>query len=342
MRFLKWLVVVLVVLASAGWFAAKLAIENTVETALADARAQGKTAEASSVAVGGFPAALDLRITSLHLADPVSGAGWQAPELGVSAPIWAPWDLSAALPPDQLLSLPDQGITLTSDNLLLALTSAPDPDLPLRRAWFSATSLAATSDLGWTLGFGEISAALTADPDHGPAAYALVFDLAPLSPDPLLLQTLSQVAIPDLPPSDLPPEVDRIDGQLRLRLTAPLDRHAGDTNPQVQAIEMSSVDLGWGALTLHAEGTVEADDAGYASGRILLQLRGWDRLPALLVATGTIKPEVAPTIHGFLRAIAAESPDPDVLALPLKMEGGRMSLGPFPLGPAPMLRAPLG
>ncbi|MCA0296365.1 MAG: DUF2125 domain-containing protein, partial [Actinobacteria bacterium] len=174
MRFLKWLVVVLVVLASAGWFAAKLAIENTVETALADARAQGKTAEASSVAVGGFPAALDLRITSLHLADPVSGAGWQAPELGVSAPIWAPWDLSAALPPGQLLSLPDQGITLTSDSLLLALTSAPDPDLPLRRAGFSATSLAATSDLGWTLGFGEISAALTADPDHGPAAYALV------------------------------------------------------------------------------------------------------------------------------------------------------------------------
>jgi hypothetical protein len=341
MRFLKWCLIVLVMLFTGGWFAAKWAIEGAVTQALADAQAQGKTAEASSASVAGFPTAIDLRIENLHLADPVSGAGWQAPALSISAPTWSPWALTAALPPEQVVTLPDQMLTLQSAGLTLTLTSAPDPAVPLRSAGLAATTLAAQSDQGWALAFGEISVSLTEEPQT-PNAYAVTFDLAPLTPDPLLMQALAQVTIPDLPASDLPAQVEQIDGQLRLRLTAPLDRNAAQTRPQLDAIEISAVDLAWGALTLHAEGTVEADDQGFAAGRVMLELRGWDRLPALLVATGTIKPEIAPTIHSFLRAIAAESPDPDVLALPLQMEGGRMSLGPFPLGDAPMLRGPTG
>jgi hypothetical protein len=341
MRFLKWLLIVLVVLFTGGWFAAKWAIEGAVTQGFADTQTQGKVAEASSVSVAGFPTAIDLQLQNLHLADPVTGAGWQAPALSISAPSWSPWALTASLPPEQVVTLPDQMLTLQSQALALTVTSAPNPALPLRQAGFTATRLAAQSDQGWALTFGEVSASLTEDPQT-PNAYAVTFDLAPLTPDPLLMQALAQVTIPDLPQSDLPAEVDRIDGNLRLRLTAPLDRNAGQTRPQLDAIEISAVDLGWGALALHAEGTVEADDQGYASGRILLRMKGWDRLPALLVATGTIQPNVAPTIHSFLRAIAAESPDPEVLALPLQMEGGRMSLGPFPLGDAPMMRGPTG
>lgn len=334
MRFLKWLVVVLLLLACGGWFAARMAIERGAEQALAGARAQGMQAEAASLSVGGFPTRLDLRATGVKLADPVSGAGWQAPSVRIHAPSWSPWVLTAELPPQQVITLPGQTVTLTSDALVARLTSALDPDLPLRRLEASAAGLTAQSDLGGQIGFGGISLALTEDPARGPATYALAFDLAPLRPDPAFLALLAG--------TDLPAEAERIEGDIGLRLTAPLDRHAGNLPPLLDAVEIRALDLGWGALTLHAEGGIAADAEGHAEGRILLEMRGWDRLPALLVATGTIKPEVAPTIGNFLRAIAAESPDPEVLALPLVMEGGRMSLGPFPLGAAPMLRGPVG
>ncbi|NGM44970.1 DUF2125 domain-containing protein [Rhodobacter sp. SGA-6-6] len=334
MRFLKWLVVVLLLVACGGWFAAKLAIERGADQALAGARAQGMQAEVATLSVGGFPARLDLRATGVKLADPVSGAGWQAPSLRLHAATWAPWVLTAELPPQQVVTLSGQTVALTSDALRVRLTSAPDPDLPLRRLGASAAGLTAQSDLGWQIGFGEIALALTEDPARGPASYALAFDLAPLRPGPAFLAALAG--------ADLPAEAERIEGDIGLRLTAPLNRHSGSLPPLLDAVEIRALDLGWGALTLHAEGGIAADAEGHAEGRILLELRGWDRLPALLVATGTIKPEVAPTIGNFLRAIAAESKDPEVLALPLVMEGGRMSLGPFPLGPAPMLRRPVG
>ena len=241
-----------------------------------------------------------------------------------------------------MITLPDQTVKLDSTALKAVLVSAPDTTLPLRRVAASADTLTAQSDLGWQIGFGEISVALTDDAGRGANTYALALDLAPLRPDPAFLLSLAAVTLPDLPPSDLPAEVERIEGDIGLRLTAPLDRHAGESNPQLDAIEIRALDMAWGALSLHAEGGVTASADGYAEGRILLEVRGWDRLPALLVATGTIKPEVAPTIAGFLRAMAGESPDPEVLALPLVMEAGRMSLGPFPLGNAPLLRGPVG
>ncbi len=342
MRFLKWLAVVLVILFCGGWFAARLGIERAAEQGLAEARAHGVQAEVASLSVGGFPTRLDLQATEVKLADPVSGAGWQGPLLRIFAASWAPWDLTAELPAQQVITLPGQTLTIDSTALKAALVSAPDTDLPLRRLDASADALTAQSDLGWQIGFGEVSVALTEDPGRGANTYALALDLAPLRPAPAFLQALAAVTLPDLPPSDLPAEVERIDGDIGLRLTAPLDRHAGETNPQLEAIEIRTLDLAWGALSLHAEGGMTASPDGYAEGRILLEVRGWDRLPALLVATGALKPEVAPTIAGFLRAMAGESPDPGVLALPLIMEGGRMSLGPFPLGAAPMLRGPVG
>ena len=106
------------------------------------------------------------------------------------------------------------------------------------------------------------------------------------------------------------------------------------------AVTETAADAAWGQLALHAEGLLEADAQGFAAGRVMLRLTNWDRLPALLVALGAIKPEIAPTIAGGLRAMAAQSPDPAVLALPLDMRDGRMTLGPFPLGEAPRLRPP--
>lgn len=339
MRFLKWLAVLLVLLAAGGWFGAKVLIEKGAAAVFEDMRRDGLTAETTALSVGGFPLALTLRAEGVQIADPVSGAGWQAPALSLSAPSYAPWALRADLPPDQVVTTPAGRFTLLSEALVLTLTSAPATDLPLRETSASATRLEVQSDQGWTVSFGEVFLRLTADDTRPPGAYGLAFDLAPFQPPQAFREALAQVALPDLPAPDFPDAVEIIRGQVGLHFDAPLALN-GAPQPALTTIEVIGADVGWGALALHAEGKLEADAEGFAAGRIQLQLTNWDRLPALLVAAGAVKPEIAPTIAGGLRALAAQSPDPAVLTLPLSLAEGRMALGPFPLGEAPRLRPP--
>ncbi len=228
---------------------------------------------------------------------------------------------------------------MLSEALAVTLTSAPATDLPLRETSAAATRLEVQSDQGWTVTFGEVFVRLAADDTRPPGAYGLTFDLAPFQPPQAFRDALAQVSLPGLPAPDFPAEAEMIRGQIGLRFDGPLALN-GTAQPALTTIEVSSADVSWGALALHASGLLEADADGYAAGRIQLQLTNWDRLPALLVAAGVVKPEIAPTIAGGLRAMAAENPDPAVLSLALDMKDGRMSLGPFPLGEAPRFRPP--
>jgi hypothetical protein len=53
------------------------------------------------------------------------------------------------------------------------------------------------------------------------------------------------------------------------------------------------------------------------------------------VALGLIRPETAPTVERAGESLARIGGNAEVLTLPLVFAGGRMSLGPIPLGPAP-------
>ncbi|MDQ2067403.1 DUF2125 domain-containing protein [Xinfangfangia sp. CPCC 101601] len=336
MRFLKWLAVLVLLVWLGGWYGGKVLLEKAAPDALNAARAQGLEVEITPPAVSGFPLRWELAGREVTLADPLRGLRWQGPELRLSAPVWAPWSLRADLPAEQLLTLPDQELTLTSTALQAGLRVGPSRDVPLRVVSASAENLSVQSNLGWQISFGEID--VTLREGVTPAGYDLTLDLAPLRPDPAFMQALAKVAVPEMPPSDLPAEVQQIDGDLGITLTAPLDRFARETQPQLQALDIRGLDIAWGALTLAAEGQLTADATGHAEGQIKLQMRGWERLPAVLVASGTLAPKTAPTVAGFLNAIASQSGEPGLLALTLVMKEGRMSLGPFPLGDAPRLR----
>ena len=189
---------------------------------------------------------------------------------------------------------------------------------------------------------GEFTLGLRADPALGDNGYELGFELAPLTPDPGFVTRVKAVAIPDLPPSDLPDTVESLWGSLYLTFSAPLDRHAGDAKPYLTRIEVNQFTLAWGKLAASAKGLIEADDQGFAAGEITVEITNWDRLPPILVAAGVVKPEMAPTIARGMQALASQSPDLSVLSLTLKMSEGQMSFGPFPLGPAPRMEPPTG
>ena len=335
MRKLLFLMIAATALWSGYWVVGSNAVRDEVDRFFADAARQGIVAENAGVTVAGFPNRFDLTIDAMRLADPVSGAGWQAPFVQVFAMTWKPWHIIAALPPEQALILPDQVVTLGSEGLMASVRAKPSTGLPLAELRLAGPSVNLASDQGWTLG-------LRANGALGPAGYELGFDLAPLTPDPGFLAAVQAVTIPDLPPSDLPEVVEALWGSIFLTFSAPLDRHAGEARPSLRRVEINQFNLIWGALAASASGVVEADGNGYAAGRVTVEITNWDRLPALLVAAGVVEPQAAPTIARGMQALASQSPDLKILSLSLVLEDGRMSFGPFPLGPAPLMVPPSG
>lgn len=344
MRKLLFLLLIGTGLWSGYWFVGTDQIRKGVEAGFADATTQGLVAEKTGLTVAGFPNRWDVTVDGLRLADPRSEIAWEAPFLQVFAMTWKPWHVIAALPPEQKVSVPGQEIDLASDGLKASFRARPATDLPLAAIILEANRLTATSSAGWTLGTGRSVISLSADEEvqgagDAPNTYLFAADLAQITPDPAFLAAVRAVTIPDLPPSDLPDTVEGLKTGIFLTFTAPLDRHAGETKPLLTKIDISQFAFTWGPLSATAKGQVQADDQGFAAGEVTVEVTNWNRLPALLVAAKAITPEGAPTVARGMQALAAQS---DVLTLKLTLAEGRMSFGPFPLGPAPLMLPPSG
>jgi hypothetical protein len=334
MRKLLTLLIVLTVLWSGYWFVGSFAVRNAVDDWFA-AQAEGPlTAEKSDLTVAGYPNRFDLTLEGLNIADRASGIGWQAPFAQVFAMTWKPWHIIAALPPEQVVTLPDQEVTITSDGLRTSVRARPTLDMPLAMAIVESGPITATSSLGWTTGADKAVVSLGAATGT-PNAYDLAADIAGLAPDPALLLQMA-------PDGSLPATIAEIRLRATATLTAPLDRHAGQTNPRLAAVTLSDLGITWGEVTLTAEGSIAPDDQGLASGRINFTVANWRKVMPILVVSGTVQPQLARTVETMLEGLARQTGDPEVLRIPLTLQDGWMSLGPLPLGPAPVLMPPSG
>lgn len=326
---------------SGYWFAGSSAIRSGAEEWFANASAQGIVAEKSALSVVGFPNRFDLTVEGINLLDPQTGLGWQAPFAQVFAMTWKPWHIIAALPPEQVISTPSEAITLTSEGMKASLRARPTTDLPLAAAIVESGPFTATSTKGWTVGAHRSVASIKAatdGPDAVPPAantYILSLAIEQLAPDPAAIAAIVTEA-------GLPPVIDDIRLLASTELTAPLDRHAGDARILPVALTLDSLLLQWGELKITATGKLAPDTAGFAAGRIEIEVTNWQKLVPALVAAGAIKPEISKTVENMMAAMAKQTGDPDVLKLPLILNEGRMSLGPLPLGEAPMLLPPTG
>jgi hypothetical protein len=334
MRKLLFLLVLGTVLWSGYWFVGSSVLRQGAEQWFADQAAQGVTAEKTSLSVVGFPNRFDLTVEGLRLADPQSGIGWDAPFAQVFAMTWKPWHIIAALPPEQVVTLPDQAITIAAEGLRASLRARPTTDVPLAAVIVESGALKATSSQGWTAGVDRFIASVLAA-EGATSDYDLALDIAGLAPDPALMARLTA-------DDGLPPTIATIQLRAVASLTAPLDRHAGITRPQLAALDLGQALINWGELSATAKGSIAPDDQGFAAGRIEVAVTNWERMVAALVAAGVVKPELSQTVENMMAALAKASGDPTVLNLPLVLEDGWMSLGPLPLGPAPMMVGPTG
>lgn len=346
MRKLLILLLMGVGLWSGYWFAGSSAIRSGAEDWFANAASQGIVAEKTALSVVGFPNRFDLTVEGIKLADPQSGLGWQAPFAQVFAMTWKPWHIIAALPPEQVISTRDEDISLKSDGMKASFRARPTPDLPLAAVIVESGAFTATSTTGWTVGAFRALASIksveaVADQAKvdgvmaGANRYIMTLTIEDLAPDPAAMSRIVAEA-------GLPLVIDRVRLIVSTQLTAPLDRHTGKSAITPIFLGLDSLLIIWGELEITATGKLAPDAAGYAAGRIEINVTNWQKLVPILAATGVIKPEISQTVENMLGAMAKETGDPDVLKLPLVLNEGRMSLGPLPLGAAPMLLAPTG
>lgn len=326
MRFILWVALILGVIWGGYWFVGSRSIEQAVTAWFEDSAAQGIEASQEGIEVQGFPNRFDLTVTKPRLADPATGIGWKAPFAQVFAMTWKPWHVISVLPLDQEIDLPGERVALTTTHMAASLRLSPSTDLTFTEAVLETTDLALKSDSGWSLGLASAVVALGRSPTEA-RDYRFGVEVKDLRPDPALA-----AAMPDLGEV-----MSRAHLDVMVQLTAPLDRNAGESRPQLAGLELKDLHITWGALDLVATGSVVAGDGGLAEGQIDLEMKGWRQVPQLAAALGLIAPEMAKSLNDGLVYMAAADGDPETLSLPLTLSGGRMTLGPLPLGPAPVL-----
>ncbi|MGV8988436.1 MAG: DUF2125 domain-containing protein [Cypionkella sp.] len=325
MRYILWLCLALGILWGGYWFVGSRAIEQSVTAWIADQQAAGLVAENSGIAVEGFADRFDLTVSNPHFADPLSGWGWKAPFAQVLAMTWKPWHLIAALPHTQEVDLADgQKITVGSTRLMASLLLRPSLALGFTRAVVESEGLTLSSDAEWTAAAEKTVLAVENDATRKNTLH-LGADITSLT----LPETISQV--PELGGTMAMVHLDA-----SVSLSQPIDLNM--MNPQVLAASLKALHIAWGTLDLTAEGQIKPDAQGFAEGKIDLHLKGWRSVPAVVVALGLVPPQNEVTVQRMLEYLAAASPDPEVLSLPLTFSEGYMSLGPLPLGPAPQLQ----
>lgn len=319
------LIVVLVVSAlwAGYWVVGSQAMERGVTGWFAAQDRGPLTAEQQGITVAGFPNRFDLTVTEPRLSNAETGFGWQAPFAQVFMMTWKPWHIIATLPTEQTLSLPLQDLAITSANFQASAVLVPGTDLTLDRSAVAVDTLALRSSAGWDMAAATLRLGLRRAVDRA-NAQELALEMTTVSSSAGLSST-----------EDLPEQIDLIRIDSLLGLSAPLDRHMGQTAPTLQDITLREGLIRWGDMVLSASGSVTPATDGTAEGRIDLRVENWRKLVPVLVATGLIGPQQSQTVTRALEILAQQGDDPNVLPLPLTFQNGWMSLGPLPLGPAP-------
>jgi hypothetical protein len=325
MRAMMWIVGILAAVWAGYWFVGSRAVESATVAWFDQAMGQGLVASNKGVNVAGFPNRFDLTITAPDIGNPQTGVQWQSPDLTIYAMTWKPWHIITVLANTHTLTLPGQTLGITTTDARASVKAVPNASLPLDQIDVSVAGPKVTSTLGWSLSSDGVEFHTRRDVSIA-NGHEVSLVIPNLRPDAALIAA-----------TGLPDSIQIIRFDATGSFSAPLDRNAEQTQPRLTGLRVKEGTLLWGDLSIAAQGEIASNADGLAEGRIDITIKGWRRAIPMIVAMGLIQPNVAPTVEGMLNAMALQTGDAEVLALPLVYKAGRGNLGPIPLGAAPRL-----
>ena len=328
MRRLTIFVLVLAVIYSAYWVIGARAVSQTAEAQVAALRADGWTVAYDDLSVRGFPSRFDTSVTAVEVASPDGQIAYTAPFVQALALSYLPNKVIAALPAEQQITFAGQTYDVQSKGLRASTSFAANTALALDHATVEAERIEITT-AGQTLTFTDLLGAIRAS------------GLLPNSYDVYL--NAQNIALPEalhqfLAAGDLPTQVDVMTGDATIVLDRPLDRHTlprwNAAPGKLRGVTLRRLNLNWGPVTFGGEGDITVSETGVPDGRLTVKVEDWQRVLQIAIDTGLI-PDQA---RFFAVAMGTDLSDgAEDLTLPIRFQNGNMSIGSYPVGPAPLL-----
>ncbi|MDE9449715.1 DUF2125 domain-containing protein [Aliiroseovarius sp. Z3] len=331
---MRKLIVIALVLAGLWggyWYMGASATERAFKTWVAERQTDGWVAESADISTRGFPNRFDTIFADLELSDPDTGLSWLAPEFQILALSYKPHHVIAVWPGTQVIATPEQRIQIAGSDVKGSIMVSPTPDLTLERSSIVLADITMSSTAGWTSAL-ERGQLATRQLEDGNNRHEIHFEAVNLTPASSFVQSLDA---DDL----LPPVFEGVTLKANVDFTAPWDRTAIEkARPQVSRLDLNELKAKWGELELWLAGAVDVDAQGIPTGNITIKARNWRQMIEIARMSGALAPELVSTVTGALQFVAGLSGDDKTLDVPLRLSGGRMFLGPIPIGTAPVIR----
>ena len=332
MRILLTLIVIGAAAWSGYWVIGQTGVTKGFETWFDARRGEGWVAEYTALETQGFPNRFDTSFTDVALADPDTGLAWEAPFFQILALSYKPNHVIAVWPEDQLIATPLEKYRVESQDMRASIVTGADIRLPLERTTLTAEKLAITpqsEDQPTRIEALRLAAERKATSN---ATYRMGFAADGLSP------ALDWRVRLD-PAGKLPERFDALQTDITVEFDKPWDRSAIEVaRPQPKRIDIRLAEARWGRLELQAAGDVTVDRDGFPDGEIVIKARNWRDILEMAVASGTLNEGFAETLEDALSLVSQMAGNPQTLDVPLRFSGGKVRLGPVPIGPAPVLR----
>ena len=338
-RLIRWIAMLSVLGAGAWslwWYAGARGQETGVAAWLDNQRERGWQAEASDIAVEGYPMDFRLRAVNLALADPRNGWSWQAPVLEAESRAYEPTRIAVRWPPEHSVAVPGDRAEIRSEKMETLLDLRPGPSMELRQAATDVERLMITGRTGWRAGADGLAFNLSEKPAElgPPNSYDLDLEAIAL--------VLPRQVIDRIDPTGwLKPKVDRFTVRGHGAFDEPLARATIETGQvALRAATIREAGFEWGEMRLYVRGDFKVDEDGFPEGKIEVEAREWRQMIRLAVHSDLIDRDTAKSIIKAIEFVTALTGSGDDLSAPFGLSGGKIRIGPFAVADAPRLAPP--
>ena len=291
----------------------------------------GWIAEYDSLDVHGFPNRYDTHISGLRLADTASGWAWEAPEFDIRTLSYQPNHLILEFPETHQLRTPKESFEISHNNLRGSVVFEPGSDFELNRSTFTGKNIAWKSE-------GQ-------RPEDTITIAGLALSTRK-SPEALQSHDISlQIADANLGKSVLTSltgqsstEVESIKFEATAGFRGVWDGPSlARSGPDLRDLDIDTLEIVFSDMRLRAVGALKVDRDGYPSGALNVRAENWQDIVSLASTNGILPSDLVAPVTSGLELVASLSGSRDNLDFTLNFSDRRTFLGPFPLGPAPVI-----